>query len=314
VRLARNYRSTGTIVSASSQVIAPRPNEPVAEVVRDMHERIAIQVAPTERAEAESVVKAIEHMLGGHTFFSIDSGRAGPSPQVNRSFADFAVLYRTDAQSAALREALDRSGIPYQKHSHTALAEEPAVRALLQELGDGSGATTLADDLQAAAHRLAERGDAGAGADVGMALQRLMALSERCGHERARFVDAAALTTDAEFWDARADRVSLMTLHAAKGLEFAVVFIVGLEDGLLPLHWSEPDDTATAEERRLFYVGMTRAKDRLILSRARQRHWRGRPHMLEPSPFLRDIENELVKHQPMQGARAKREDRQLKLF
>ena len=73
-------------------------------------------------------------------------------------------------------------------------------------------------------------------------------------------------------------------------------------------------DTATAEERRLFYVGMTRAKDRLILSRARQRHWRGCPHMLEPSPFLRDIENELVKHQPMQGARAKREDRQLKLF
>ena len=76
----------------------------------------------------------------------------------------------------------------------------------------------------------------------------------------------------------------------------------------------EPDDTATAEERRLFYVGMTRAKDRLILSRARHRHWRGRPHTLEPSPFLRDIEHELVKHQPMQGARAKREDRQLKLF
>jgi superfamily I DNA/RNA helicase len=313
VRLARNYRSTGTIVSASSQVIAPRPNEPVAEIVRDMHERIAIQVAATERAEAESVVKAIEHMIGGHTFFSIDSGRAVPGPQASRSFADFAVLYRTDAQSAALREALDRSGIPYQKHSHAALAEEPAARALLQELGDG-GATVLADDLHAAAQRLGERGDAGTAATVGMALQRLMALAERCGHERARFVDAAALTTDAEFWDARADRVSLMTLHAAKGLEFAVVFIVGLEDGLLPLHWGEPDDTATAEERRLFYVGMTRAKDRLILSRARQRHWRGRPHTLEPSPFLRDIENELVKHQPMQGGRAKREDRQLKLF
>ena len=69
-----------------------------------------------------------------------------------------------------------------------------------------------------------------------------------------------------------------------------------------------------AEERRLFYVGMTRAKDRLILSRARQRDWRGRTHMLEPSPFLRDIENELVKHQHMQGGRGKREDRQLKLF
>jgi DNA helicase II / ATP-dependent DNA helicase PcrA len=314
VQLARNYRSTGTIVTASSQVISPRSNEPVAEIVRDMHERIGIHTAPTERAEAESVVKTIEHMIGGHTFFSIDSGRAAIGPQVSRSFADFAVLYRTDAQSVALREALDRSGIPYQKHSHTTLGEEPAVRALLQELGKGSEMTTLPDDLRAAANRLAERGDAGAPATMAMALQRLTALAERLGHDRARFADAAALTTEAEFWDARADRVSLLTLHAAKGLEFAVVFIVGLEDGLLPLHWSEPDEAAMAEERRLFYVGMTRAKDRLILSRARQRHWRGRPHMLEPSPFLRDIENELVKHQPTQPARTKREDRQLKLF
>jgi len=314
VRLARNYRSTGTIVTASSQVIAPRPNEPVAEIVRDMHERIAIHTAPTERAEAESVVKTIEHMIGGHSFFSIDSGRAAVGPQASRSFADFAVLYRTDGQSASLREALDRSGIPYQRHSHTALAEEPAVRTLLQELGDGNDATTLADDLRAAGNRLAERGDAGASATIAMALQRLIALAERLGNDRAHFADAAALTTESEFWDARADRVSLLTLHAAKGLEFAVVFIVGLEDGLLPLHWGEPDDAAMAEERRLFYVGMTRAKDRLILSRARQRHWRGRTHMLEPSPFLRDIETELVKHQPMQGGRGKREDRQLKLF
>ena len=314
VRLARNYRSTGTIVTASSQVIAPRPNEPVAEIVRDMHERIAIHTAPTDRAEAESVVKTIEHMIGGHNFFSIDSGRAAVGPQASRSFADFAVLYRTDGQSASLREALDRSGIPYQRHSHATLAEEPAVRTLLQELGDGSDATTLADDLRAAGNRLAERGDAGASATIAMALQRLIALAERLGNDRAHFADAAALTTESEFWDARADRVSLLTLHAAKGLEFAVVFIVGLEDGLLPLHWGEPDDAAMAEERRLFYVGMTRAKDRLILSRARQRHWRGRTHMLEPSPFLRDIENELVKHQPMQGGRGKREDRQLKLF
>jgi DNA helicase-2/ATP-dependent DNA helicase PcrA len=188
------------------------------------------------------------------------------------------------------------------------------VRALLQEFGEGNDATTLPDDLRAAAKRLADRGDADASATIGMALQRLIALAERMGNDRARLSDAAAITTEAEFWDARADRVSLLTLHAAKGLEFAVVFIVGLEDGLLPLRWSEPDEAALAEERRLFYVGMTRAKDRLILSRARQRLWRGSPHWLEPSPFLRDIENELVKHQPMQPARGKREDRQLKLF
>ena len=310
VRLTRNYRSSGTIIAASAQVIASSPTAPIAEMVRDMHERIAIHTAPTERAEAESVVKAIEEMIGGHSFFSIDSGRAIRAPTSERSFADFAVLYRTEAQSVALCEAFDRSGIPYKKNTHRPLTDEPAVRALLQELGNCGGATTLVDELRSAAERLAERGDAGAM----VAFERLTALAATCGNDPARLNDATALTTDAEFWDPRADRVSLLTLHAAKGLEFPVAFIVGLEDGVLPLHWHEPDEAAMAEERRLFYVGMTRAKDRLILSHARQRLWRGRLRMLEPSPFLRDIEAELVKHQPMQPSRRKPLDRQLKLL
>ena len=314
VRLTRNYRSTGTIVTASSQVIADRAHEPIAEMVRDMHERIAVQTAPTERAEAESVIKTIEHLIGGHSFFSIDSGRAKPAAQSNWSFADFAVLYRTDAQAGALCEAFDRSGMPYQKHSHAPLTEEPAVRTLLQELGDTEEDTPLPAALRAAAERLAQRGDALGDPTMAIALLRLTALAGACGSDRARLADAAALATDAEFREARTDRVSLLTLHAAKGLEFPVVFIVGLEDGLLPLYWSEPSEAALAEERRLFYVGMTRAKDRLILSHARQRHWRGRLRMLEPSPFLRDIENELVKHQPMQPGRGKPQDRQLKLL
>ena len=310
VRLTRNYRSTGTIVTASAQVIASGQSEPIAEMVRDMQERITIQTAPSERAEAESVVAAIERMIGGHSFFSIDSGRAIPALQTERSFADFAVLYRSDAQSAPLCEALERSGIPYKKNSHRLLTDEPTVRILLQELADG-GETTLADGLRAAAERLRQRGDAG---DCAVALQRLLALARSCGNDRVRLNDAAALTTDAEFYDPRADRVSLLTLHAAKGLEFSIVFIVGLEDGVLPLHWGAPDEAAMAEERRLFYVGMTRAKDRLILSRARQRFWRGRLRMLEPSPFLRDIEAALLKHQPIERARSKPTDPQLKLF
>jgi len=309
VRFARNYRSSGSIVTASAQVIAPSPSEPIAEVVRDMYERVAIHTAASERAEAESVVAAIEQMIGGHSFFSIDSGRAMPAAQRQHAFADFAVLYRTESQAAPLCEAFERSGIPYKKNSHRPLADEPAVRALLQELGDSQGAT-LADELRAAAERLAERGDAGAT----IALQRLTALARSCGNDPMRLKDTAALTTDAEFWDARADRVSLLTLHAAKGLEFAVVFIVGLEDGLLPLRWDEADEAAMAEERRLFYVGMTRAKDRLFLSYARHRLWRGRVRMRDPSPFLRDIEAELVKHLPAQGGRAKPQERQLKLL
>jgi DNA helicase-2/ATP-dependent DNA helicase PcrA len=108
------------------------------------------------------------------------------------------------------------------------------------------------------------------------------------------------------------DRVSLLTLHAAKGLEFRVVFIVGLEDGILPLRFGSEEPSA--EERRLFYVGMTRAADRLILTRASQRRWRGRVQSLPPSPFLRDIEGELLKHQRNESLRRKPESRQLSLF
>src|SRR5882762_1013041 len=71
VRLTRNYRSTGTIVTAAAQVIGTRQDEPIATIVREMHERISIHPAPTEGAEAEAIVKTIEHMIGGHSFFSI---------------------------------------------------------------------------------------------------------------------------------------------------------------------------------------------------------------------------------------------------
>jgi DNA helicase-2/ATP-dependent DNA helicase PcrA len=310
VNLIRNYRSTGTIVTASSQMIAA----PIADMVRDMHERIAVHTAPTERAEAEGVVKAIEQMIGGASFFAIDSGRATGAAEVSRSFADFAVLYRTDAQSGALCEALARSGIPFKVNSHRPLVEGPAVRALLRELENDSVDTAISVRLRSAVARLTLDGAALSGARISLAAQRLAAIADAHGTDLARFLDAVALATDADFFDPRADRVSLLTLHAAKGLEFPVVFIVGLEDGLLPLHWSEPDEAAMAEERRLFYVGMTRAKDRLILSRARQRFWRGRVQTLAASPFLDDIESELVKHQRSELTRRTPEDRQLSLF
>src|SRR5262249_30048754 len=142
VRLARNYRSSGTIVAASSQVIArSRPAdaaESIAQAAREMLDRITIHTAPTEGAEAESVVHTIEQLMGGHSFFSIDSGRAAGA-RGDLSFADFAVLYRTDAQAAALCEAFARSGIPFRKHSHTPLTARPEVLALLQEVDAATG-------------------------------------------------------------------------------------------------------------------------------------------------------------------------------
>jgi DNA helicase-2/ATP-dependent DNA helicase PcrA len=309
VALERNYRSSGTIVSAAAQVIAP-DDQSLATVVRDMHERITIHASPTDRAEAEFVVATIERMIGGHSFFSLDSGRGG-GVRTDVSFADIAVLYRTEAQSAPLCEAFARSGIPFRTSTHAPLAEEPAVRALLADLGDDS-TPHLGEQLRAAADRLKRKEEIDSAA-VEMAREHLSALAETCGYDRTRFRDAVALASQADFWDARADRVSLLTLHAAKGLEFTNVFIVGMEDGLLPLHWGEPDEATLAEERRLFYVGMTRAKDRLILSRALKRHRGGRVRARAASPFLADIENELIRFARTEGPR-KPEDRQLRLF
>jgi DNA helicase II / ATP-dependent DNA helicase PcrA len=319
VALSRNYRSSGTIVAASSQVIATAAEQPFAEIVRGMHERITIHAAPTERAEAEFVVSAIEQAIGGHSFFSIDSGRGGSGQAAALSFADFAVLYRTEAQAGVLSEALARSGIPFRRHSHGALAQEPSVQTLLGALDTiAASDQTLAIRLAAAAaHVVAQTTDSGEKAAIDLALQYLLRLAESCAGDSTRFLDAVALASHADVWDARADAVALLTLHAAKGLEFAFVFIVGLEDGVLPLRWSKAEDAAadeTAEERRLFYVGMTRAKDRLVLSRAAKRLWRGRVGEQKPSPFLDDIEVELVKHQHAEFLPRRPQDRQLKLF
>ena len=107
----------------------------------------------------------------------------------------------------------------------------------------------------------------------------------------ARFLEDAALIMDIDAYDEKADAVTLITLHAAKGLEFPVVFIVGMEEGLLPHMRSYDDPAQMEEERRLCYVGMTRAQDRLYLVRAFRRTFGGHN---PPSRFLADIPPDLV--------------------
>ena len=86
------------------------------------------------------------------------------------------------------------------------------------------------------------------------------------------FLDKVSLVSDVDLYEDKGNRVSLMTVHCAKGLEFPLVFIIGMEDGLLPHHRRGDEMADLEEERRLFYVGMTRAKERLFLSRAERRY------------------------------------------
>jgi hypothetical protein len=207
--------------------------------------------------------------------------------------------------------------MPFQKASQSPFTSDPIAQRLLHETTilcePGSRAEAFRAALTSAAERLAGSANAVDRMTINTAQQRLMAIAESCAHDPLRFFDAAALASETDFWDPRADRVSLLTLHASKGLEFPVVFIVGCEDGVLPFYWGEADASTMAEERRLAYVGMTRAKDRLILSRALRRHWRGTLRRLEASPFFADIEKELVKQQTA-APRTRRADPQLKLI
>ena len=405
LRLDRNYRSAQGILTAAGQVIAHNPGQRASLVTAEHEEqpprnaedgahhgtgdgrarllsppapqvKLDVHRAPTDRAEAEHVVHQVERMVGGTSYFSLDSGRVYDDGLTEaRSFADFAVLYRLNAQATLLEEAFNRSGIPYQTAGATPLSEQNPTREILallwltetpasqlhwrRVLGAGSGALSQHDLARlltqvaagelndepplgrlARASNLVRELAAARGAPVGgrvraaaegwaalrgrryddaeqerIALLHSRARAARAGTRMREFLTAIALQSETDRYDERADRVALMTLHAAKGLEFPVVFIVGCEQGLLPY---QPSRRAAdrAEERRLFFVGMTRARQRLILTHAARRALFGERIEHPISRFVTDIESTLrqtcsVPLRPRQPAAA---DLQLPLF
>jgi DNA helicase-2/ATP-dependent DNA helicase PcrA len=383
--LSRNYRSSQHILDAASQVIARNPDRKSIEILSEFADEVKIDVhrAPTDRAEAEYVVHQIEQMVGGTSYFSLDSGRAdGATPAAARSFADFAVLYRLSAQSRLLVEAFDRSGIPYQTVGQTPLCSQKVVREVLAYLwllqnprsrvhlaavlaagkpvlAVGQFAKLPDDSLRDALSAAAASGNFSAAQRrrlVGLATfwrelegargvapvarlieqvsqftaqeqseslsdvdaERLRQLALRAvpfENRLADFLESTVLQSETDAYDPRADRVTLMTLHAAKGLEFPVVFIVGCEEGLLPyVRGDEAPDVE--EERRLFYVGMTRARNKLVLTYTRTRFLFGLRMENAPSRFVSDIEAALKEIQEMKYKRPeqKPESGQLSLF
>ncbi len=115
------------------------------------------------------------------------------------------------------------------------------------------------------------------------------------------FLDKVSLVSDVDLYEDKGNRVSLMTLHCAKGLEFPLVFIVGIEEGLLPHYRRGEEIEDMEEERRLFYVGMTRAKQRLFLSRAEERSTFGVGRANLASRFLDELPMELMQHEEKRG-------------
>ncbi|MGH3897295.1 MAG: UvrD-helicase domain-containing protein [Pseudonocardiaceae bacterium] len=325
VALTRNYRSGAKILTAALHVISPTTLVP-DRVLRPMGAHgdclVGMHQAPTEQAEASFVVRTIEQLLGGVSFHSFDSGRVDSDGTGKLGFSDFAVLYRTDRQARALMDALTRAGLPFQKRSHDRLADRPGVERILGELTYAPASDAekmpvlerLGYAASAVLNRLpgAEREDA----EIHAAVDLLTPLADRCGDDLERFRTELSLGVEVDTWDPRADRVSLLTLHAAKGLEFPVVFVVGCADGLLPLHWPgmAPDTEQVCEERRLLFVGMTRAQQHLYLSHAAERVRHGTCWTTSRSPFLADLDAAVCEQIGDALPRHKPRDTQLRLW
>jgi superfamily I DNA/RNA helicase len=343
VRLARNYRSTAPIVAAAGQVIAaaslvrgrrlePARLEPDAAVP-------AIHPAATPTAEAEWVARTIEELVGGTSHGSFDTGRIDSRGILHEglSFADIAVLYRTDAQAAAVVEALTRAGLPVQKRSHDRLTGRRAVALLARELqfaertggqGASSDGGSVVERVRAAGRSLAEGRprlfeDDGSpsmvlpGAEVYAAVELLVPLASEYGDDLAEFLRALATGAEVDSLDPRAQAVTLLTLHAAKGLEWPVVFLIGCEDGLVPLRLpgSAATDEDVAEERRLFFVGVTRAQRRLYLSHCLRRTRHGVEQQPRRTPFLDPVDPGLLERiGDAEPARTTPRHRQLRLL
>ncbi len=341
--LKTSYRCSATILKASAEVLPPasegggpgtalRP----ARQPRGAAARLRISEHASEASEAEYVARTIEGLMGGTRFFSLDSAvSAGEQQSGIRSFADIAVLCRVARQMDPLAKAFRDHAIPYQAASDLPwLQQEPArsILRILQALrAPGSSLAreralrlVPAEDLQRWRRDFERDGDlvsllstlAAGFPDSEAARADLVRLSAEAGGGIDDFLQAAVLGSEPDALVRGAERVSLLTLHAAKGLEYPCVFITGCEDGLLPYTLPGRRPADPQEERRLFYVGMTRAGAYLYLSHARRRFLFGRELRLPPSPFLAGLGEELAERfspDPPQAAR-EREGQQLDLF
>ncbi len=365
IRLEQNYRSTGHILDASNAVIANNQGRKGKTLWtrKGQGEKLWHYTAMNESDEAKYVATQI-----------LDAVRQG------KRFQDHAVLYRMNAQSNQIENALKREGIPYRIYGGTRFFDRAEVKDMLAYLAvlhnpaddlrllrivnnppRGIGATTLeraqtiaagqgvslwevisqaqrypglekaAGRLDAFVHLMTQlhellptmplndfyeelmartgyavmletRGtveDAGRLENIRELLTSINGYLEEAGPEAslAGFLDMISLYTTLDDGEAGDNCVSIMTMHSAKGLEFPTVFLVGMEDGVFPSLRSIGDPEEMEEERRLCYVAMTRAKERLYLISAAQRMLFGHTTYNQPSRFVREIPEEYLQRE-----------------
>jgi len=363
VVLGQNYRSTKSILEVARSVISGNHSKKELWTENESGELIVVVQCYNETEEAGLISKEIIRL--------VSSGVA--------RFRDCAIMYRTNAQSRVLEEALLRAGLPYKLANGTRFYERSEVkdiisyiRVLYNQMDSASllriinvpprgiGKVTLgrlvasAGSLGMSFYEVIKEAARSDDFDLTPKVRRLLAdfselmdgliflsrgtsfldlfdqLLERIdyheylskhadGDERwsnilelrtviqeygdlsavegmESFLERSALVSDIDGYDENADAITLITLHQAKGLEFPVVFITGVEEGLLPHVRSFDDPAQLEEERRLFYVGITRAQRKLYITYTRQRSIMSSSLSAIPSRYLSDIPEELVSH------------------
>lgn len=290
VTLMRNYRSTPQVVAAANTMMRPQLGQSAVELhpVREDGVEVQFHGYSDEVAEADAVASAIAGAVA-----------EGAAP------ADIAVLFRINAQSEAFEDALAERSVPFLVRGAERFFERPEVKqavALLRgAVRSSDSAETVTGELVAdvtavlstmgwTAEPPSGRGDT---RDRWESLQGVVAMAEESANtasasppDLAGFV--AELQRRAENQHAPAAAgVTLATLHAAKGLEWPIVYCVGVHEGTMPIVYAETP-SAIDEERRLLYVGMTRARDRLQVSWSAARSPGGRGQR-SPSRFITDL-------------------------
>ena len=299
--------------------------------------------AKGEMAEAIFTAKEINRLVGGMDMLDTETqqdrgaAKGGKEERTARSFNDIAVLYRTHRQAALLEKCLKKEGIPYVVIGREEFLEEKAVRgticffrSILDENDGFSRKTALkllwnlsedmvSDSVYEVMAKKYSKGikkekpqkilekwmeDLSMGDDEGLEKLVSMAIFHKNMEE---FLEQLAMGKESDLKRCggkvyKADSVTLMTMHGAKGLEFPAVLIYGVKKGMVPLETSK-GETDEEEERRLFYVGMTRAMEELIITSGP-----------EPSVFLEDIRSEVSVREECSRKKEEEKAVQMSLF
>ncbi|MEE1503010.1 MAG: UvrD-helicase domain-containing protein [Acutalibacteraceae bacterium] len=360
IRLEQNYRSTSVILDAANAVIKNNKGRKGKTLWTEKEggDKIKVKILTDERDEGRFVADEILNAVA-----------------LGRKFSDFAILYRTNAQSSSIERALVYNAVPYKvigghrfydrKEVKDILAylsvianpsDTVRLRRIINEPKRGIGDTTInnaasiADGLGTTFYNVIQNANdypmlsraasklidftnllnslalsleeksiqdffddvitktgyyASLDLDKETAEERkanvmevlanlIRYMEDNEGGTLTGFLEEVALMTDLDNYNTEAESTVMMTLHSAKGLEFPVVFIVGMEEGLFPGNQVMYDPTELEEERRLCYVGITRAKEKLYITNARSRMLFGNTSFTRPSRFLSEIPEELT--------------------